>query len=82
MLDYLGIVDDTGTLFDESETVCTLHSFLIVYFGNANSSADQRRTVDSFPAKTGGNVIGRDPCGTSGRDTSIDAWPMAEARRN
>ncbi len=54
MLDYLGIVDDTGTLFDESETVCTLHSFLIVYFGNANSSADQRRTVDSFPAKTGG----------------------------
>jgi hypothetical protein len=28
-LDYLGIVDDTGTLFDESGTVCTLHYFSV-----------------------------------------------------
>jgi hypothetical protein len=37
-LDYLGIVDDTGTLFEESGTVCTLHYFL--YFGSEWSGAD------------------------------------------
>jgi hypothetical protein len=37
-LDYLSIVDDTETVFDESGTVCNVHRPL--YFGSAYNGAD------------------------------------------